>query len=144
MLNRSALIDAMESHDVLTHNAAVTHSTTSNRVIDMFFTIGALRGRSEEEIRRIFQDAWQENPLDALKVLFWARDIRKGQGERRIFRIIIRDLAIHETEVVRNNMYLIPEYGRIDDLFVLEDTPLENEMIEFISNLLQSEYKESR
>ena len=134
---RSRLLDAMESHDALTANAAVTHSTTSNRVVDLFFAIGALRGRSEQEIRAIFNDAWQENPLDALKVLFWARDIRKGQGERRTFRIIIKDLAVNDTNKLRPNLGLIPFFGRWDDMLEFFGTPLEEEALDLISSALR-------
>lgn len=136
-MERSKLLDVMESHDSLTYNRALTHSTTSNRVVDLFFAIGALRGRSEQEIKSIFYDAWQENALDALKVLFWARDIRKGQGERRTFRIILKDLAINDTKKLRPNLPLIPFFGRWDDMFELFETPLEKDALDLICEALR-------
>lgn len=50
---RSKLLDAMEVKNARTHNGALTHSTTSNRVVDLFSVINALRGRSEEEINTL-------------------------------------------------------------------------------------------
>ena len=46
-------------------------------------------------------------------------DIRGGNGERRVFRIILRWLGDNEPESVRRNIDLIPEYGRWDDLLAL-------------------------
>jgi hypothetical protein len=130
------LIRAFKTEDGLTENGGITNTTSSSNTTDLFFQIGAFRTRDEADIIQAFRAAFADNPLDAMKILFYSRDIRGGQGERRTFRIILKDLANTRPEYVRKNLSLIPEYGRWDDLFVLEGTPLEDEMLNFVTNML--------
>ena len=116
-----------------TENGAVALNTTSNACLDLFGTIGALRGADETRIARLFEEAYKENPLLATKILFYARDIRgdketTGLGERRVFRIILKYAALHHPECIRPNLDLIGVYGRYDDLYELIGTPLEDDM----------------
>ena len=62
----------------------------------------------------------------SLKLLFWLRDCRGGAGNRSGFRECVTWLANHEPNWVSENIELIPEYGRWDDLRVLFGTSLEN------------------
>jgi hypothetical protein len=39
-----------------------------------------------------FTKAFGENQLTAMKLLFWARDVRGGAGERQVFKDIINIL----------------------------------------------------
>lgn len=120
-----SFIDAMQTKDVVTENGMPAHSTTGQGVLDFFSKSGASRKSSEKEILSLFQSALSEDSLNAKRALFYARDIRGGQGERRLFRTILRDLAVNDPESLINNLPLIPKYGRWDDLMVLEGTPLE-------------------
>ena len=118
-----------------TENGAVALNTTSNACLDLFGTIGALRGANEARITRLFEEAYKENPLLATKILFYARDIRgdketTGLGERKVFRTILKYAALHHPECIRPNLDLIGVYGRYDDLYELIGTPLEDEMWE--------------
>lgn len=72
-------------------------------------------------------------------MVFYARDIRGGLGERTVGRFMLCNLAIMNPEVVIANMANIPEYGRWDDLFALLYTPVETEMIKFISEQLKKD-----
>lgn len=128
--------DAMTSHDSLTENGAVTHSTSGAANLDLFFQIGAMRGREDRVIEDAFTAALGENPLMAMKIAFYNRDIRGGQGERRTFRVIMNYLAAYHPELVRKNMHLIPEYGRWDDLLVFADTDLEDDAFTLIRTAL--------
>ena len=67
-----------------TENGAVTFRTTRSDCLDLFSRIGALRNASEEFIIDSFAKAYIENPDLAMKILFYARDIRGGLGERRV------------------------------------------------------------
>ena len=116
----------------ITANGANTHMTTNDECLDFFALGGAMRENNEKEILTLFNAAFAENKLLAMKLLFYMRDIRGGQGERRIFRIILRHLANTNPDVVSKNLELIPEFGRWDDLYALEGTPLEREMFAFI------------
>lgn len=128
-----------ESNKTFTENGAVTYSSTLSDCLDLFATVGALRRESEEEIVSRFMRAYTENKDVAMKLLFFARDIRGGLGERRVFRTIIRWLSCNETESLRKNLHYIAEYGRFDDLMILFGTPLEKDMLEYIKTQLYSD-----
>lgn len=100
-----------------TENNAVTHKSSLNPVLD-FFALGAAKRKDIPAAVELFKRAYAHNQLLALKTLFYIRDVRGGQGERDIFRACIKEVP---EEVVQKNLKLIPEYGRWDDLLVLED-----------------------
>ena len=99
-----------------TENGAIAHRTTHSDVYDMFAFCGAFRKRTPEEKARLFRDAYAENPELALKCLFYARDPRGGQGERRFFRVCFKWLCSNYPEAARRNLLNCAEYGRWDDL----------------------------
>lgn len=67
----------------------------------------------------MFRSAFVEDPELAIKWLFYARDVRGGLGERRLFRVILEDLCFTYPEVADKILSLIPIYGRYDDLIQL-------------------------
>ena len=128
------LVDAMRTEDSLTENGMVTNSSSLNLCVDLFFKIGALRGKEKKVKINAFSKAFGENPLTAMKILFWVRDVRGGAGERGTFRDIVTYLSKNNKDVLSKNLSLIPEFGRWDDLLVLIGTPLENEALHLIKN----------
>ena len=112
----------------VTENGAVSLNTTGNALLDLFGTIGALRTADEERINGLFAEAYKEDALLATKIVFYARDIRGGLGERRTFRTIIKYMAEYHPEALRPNLDLVGVYGRYDDLYSLIGTPLEDDM----------------
>jgi hypothetical protein len=117
-----------ESRKTFTENGAKAYNSTSDACLDLFGTIGALRNRPIAEVESLFAEAFKENPLMATKILFYARDIREGCGERETFRNLIKYLAKYHKEAIIPNLDLIGVYGRYDDLYALIDTPVEDEM----------------
>lgn len=105
-----------------TENGGVTYQSTQSRCLDLFAAIGALRHESDAEICGRFLLAYEENADLAMKTLFFARDVRGGLGERRVFRTILRWLADNRPASLEKNIPYIAEYGRYDDLLVLMDT----------------------
>ena len=105
-----------EAEMTLTENGAAAYSTSGSACTDFFGTAGALRNASPDEITKRFARAYAECPDMAMKALFYARDVRGGLGERRLFRIIINWLAKNEPQSLIKNIPNIPEYGRYDDL----------------------------
>ena len=97
---------------------------------------GAYRSRSDEDVILLFKKAYIENPVYALKCLFYLRDVRGGQGERRFFRICVKWLANYDTEVMRRNLRYVPMFGRYDDLYVFVGTPLEAAALNFMKEQL--------
>ena len=121
-----------DNNYTLTENSGVTHISTLNAVLDMFAMGGAMRNRSEDDIITMFSSAYEENATLALRCLFYLRDARGGQGERRFFRICLKWLANKHPEEVDSLIHFVSEYGRYDDLFELFGTPCEKDMITYI------------
>lgn len=125
-----------ETNYAYTENGAITHKTTKSSLLDMFAMGGAMRNRADADVILMFKNAYEEDPVYALKCLFYIGDCRGGQGERRFFRVCINWLANNHTEAMRRNMQHIPTYRRWDDLYALVGTPLETEMFDFMKNQL--------
>lgn len=107
-------------NSALTENGAYSYNTSESECLDLFYRIGALRNSvSDNEITNLVERAYAENPLDTMRILFFARDIRNGLGERKVFRKAVEYLAAYHTESVRKNLELFSEYGRWDDLVML-------------------------
>ena len=119
-----------------TENGAICRKTTKSDLLDMFAMGGAYRSRSDEDVILLFKKAYIENPVYALKCLFYLRDVRGGQGERRFFRTCVKWLANYDTEAMRRNLRYIPMFGRYDDLYVFVGTPLENDAFNFMKEQL--------
>ena len=111
-----------------TENGAVALNTTGDARLDLYGTIGSLRGEAVTRINRLFEEAYKVDPLFATKIAFYARDVRGGLGERQTFRTIMCNMALHHPEALRPNLDLIGVFGRYDDLYCLIGTPLEDDM----------------
>ncbi len=101
-----------------TENGAVTHSTTTNAVLDFFALAGAKRN-DIPGARTLFRKALQEDRQLAIRALFYLRDIRGGQGERDLFRALFKDLIRTDLSAAEQVVAFIPEYGRWDDIVSL-------------------------
>lgn len=127
----------------LTENGAIAYDSIGDSIIELFSQIGALRPRTEEEIRNKFLSAYRQNPVLATKMLFYAGNIRGGLGERRTFRICLRALAQHNSQVVIDNIHNIAYYNRFDSLFELIDTGAEKAMWSYIKQTLNDDFKKA-
>lgn len=127
-----------------TENNAMAYATTNNSIVDFFAQAGAMRSRSNVDIINMFNNAFGEDQLITTKLAFYFRDARGGQGERRLFRVILKYLAQYKPSIVKTNISHIVEYGRWDDLFELFGTPCESIMLDLVKNQfftdLNSEY----
>ena len=123
----------------LTENGAVTERTTGSDCLNLFATVGALRAQDEAEIEKRFLRAFSENKDLAMKILFYARDVRGGLGERRVFRVLLRYLAANEPAALRRNLAYIAEYGRWDDMLVLLNTPVHTEATAFLRQQFEAD-----
>lgn len=122
-----------------TENGALAHERLNSDVYTLFAFGGAYRSRSNEDVILLFKNAFEENAELALKCLFYLRDCRGGQGERRFFRVCIKWLAENYPNRIRNLVQYLPEYGRYDDLFELFDTNLEEDVINLIRDQLMED-----
>lgn len=126
----------MRQHDSQTANGAVTHSTSLNAVVDMFFLAGASRRMDKQAIKNVFVKAFDQDPILAIKCLFWSRDVRGGAGERRFFHTIMEDLikSFPYPELIDQLMVQVPEYGYWKDVFTLEE-PTDNNLTWLVTQL---------
>lgn len=125
-----------EFNKTYTENGAVTHQTTESDCLDFFASAGALRQSSPDEIVLRFMRAYAEDADVAMKILFFARDIRGGLGERKVFRTIVKWICENHPESIEKNIKYIAEFGRYDDLLVLLDTQFKSHVIELIKEQL--------
>lgn len=125
-----------ESNYTLTENGAVTYKSTLDGLLDLFALGGAYRTRSEADVINLFQKAFQEDEVHALKCLFYLRDVRGGQGERRFFRVVTKWLAREHTGAMKRNLQYVPEFGRWDDLYEFIGTPLEKDAFKLMHDQL--------
>ena len=77
----------------LTENGAVAFKRTSSKLLDLNFALSSLNGSSDKEILDMWVPAFNEDPLLAMKWLFYSRDVLQGAGMRRLFRVCLNDLA---------------------------------------------------
>ena len=115
-----------------TENGAIGYKSSGSALLDLNYAVSSLRSSSEEEIIDLFDKAFYENPEYTLKWLFYARDIRKGLGERRLFRICYRRLLQFSPAAFFNNLKHISEFGRWDDLVSL--IGIEKEVDDYVIN----------
>ncbi len=130
-----------EANIDFTENGAVTNASSLSDCLDFFATVGAIRSESDIEIEKRFIRAYAENKDTAMKILFFARDIRGGLGERRVFRVILKRLAFNGADSVRKNLEFVAEYGRYDDLLALMDTPCEKDALALIKSQYEADLK---
>lgn len=126
-----------EDNYTLTENGGIGYKSTLNDLYDLFALGGAFRERSDNDCILLFKRAFEYSEREALKCLFYIRDIRGGLGERRFFKVCMKWLAENKSEAVIRNFDNIIRLGRWDDLYCLVNTPVEKEMFDFISNQIK-------
>lgn len=94
---------------------AVAHS--ANALVDLFYKIGASRGKS---VTADFERAFQEDADVAMKIALWTRDVRGGAGERQLFRDILLHLEKLHPDVLEQVLPFVSEFGRWDDLLIFK------------------------
>lgn len=124
-----------------TENGAVALRSSGDDLVNLFSVLGALRPRDARDVEQKFMLAYAVNPVLATKMVFYARDVREGLGERRTGRIMLHSLAMKNPTLVKKNLSLIPFYGRWDDVFCLFDTPCEDAMIELVRDVLNADMR---
>ena len=134
MIFAEALEDTLKSSKTLTENGAVGYKTSKSSLVDFNFKASSFRNQSEQEIENAFADAYNENPLMAVKLLFMTGDIRQGMGERRTFTVCLKWLAKHHKEIAEKVLSLVPEYSRWDIVVEMLGTEVDSTAFEIIGN----------
>ena len=124
-----------------TENAALGYKTTGKKLLDLNYQVASLRSADESYIKDLYKKAFYEDKLMALKWLFFASDVREGLGERRLFRVILKDLAVNNPDYIGHLLEYIPEYSRWDNILEMLETGLEHKAVEIIKKQLAEDKK---
>lgn len=119
----NAFVNAVANQEARTSNNMKAHKSSSNALVDLFYNIGASRGKN---IVPAFTAAYVENRDLALRIALWARDVRGGAGERQLFRDILVHLEKTDPTSAVLLVQKIADLGRFDDLFVFKTPALQN------------------
>jgi len=92
-----------------TKNGMKTLKTSLNANVDLFFNIGASRGK---DITPAFERAYQEDRVLALRIAAWARDVRGGAGERQVFRDVLKFIEKNHPNELAMFVNAGPSFGR--------------------------------
>jgi hypothetical protein len=126
--------EAIKNQEARTTNGMKARKSTANACVDLFYNIGASRGKN---IIPAFTAAYVENRELALRIALWARDVRGGSGERELFRQILQHLELTHPEDAEALLHKVPEVGRFDDLFVFSTPKLKWEAFNLLGNHLR-------
>ena len=131
----STFVNAVKNQEARTANGMKARASTASKNVDLFFKIGASRGKN---IVPDFTGAFVENRDYALRIAQWARDIRQGAGERKIFRDVLLNLVKTDQDAAIALARKVPELGRWDDLLVLIGTDIEQSAFDMIKEALDA------
>lgn len=131
-----------ENNVTTTENGDKAYKSALNPLLDFMFKAGTMRDTIESEIINIFSNALAENEVYAIRLAFYIRDIRGGQGERRVFRTCMNYLANTRPETFKQIISFIPEYGRWDDLIYLYNEINSSSLKKDIFNVISKQFLE--
>lgn len=129
----SSLIN--ETNQSRTENNALAFVSTLDACLD-FFALGGAKRNNQEQVVPLFSRAYHQDKQTAVRILFYLRDIRGGQGERKSFRTCLADLYQNDISVFEKIIPFVPEYGRWDDLIAFVDNP---QVVDLVKNQLDKD-----
>ena len=144
MNKENTLWNAMQAENnvTCTENGDKAYKSTLNPLLDFMFKAATMRDSNEAEIKNLFIKAYNYNNVYAIRLAFYVRDIRGGQGERRVFRICMNTLSEIDPITFNKVMSFIPEYGRWDDLIDIMHNIENKECQQTIVDLIASQFNE--
>ena len=133
----NSFVNAVQETPVETRtiNGMKTNASSMNALVDLFFAIGASRGK---DMTKAFEKAIVANETLALRLLMWARDVRGGAGEREVVRKILTYMEKNHPAALERILPLIPEYGRFDDLLVFRTQAFKEKAYVIIGDALRA------
>jgi hypothetical protein len=131
----NAFVNAIATQEARTTNGMKAQKGTGKATVDLFYKIGASRGKN---IVGDFTAAYVENQDVALRIAQWARDVRGGAGERQLFRDILVHLEKRDPDMALALLKKVPEVGRWDDIFVFTDPVLKSAAYTMLGDALRA------
>lgn len=108
----------------VTTNGDVAYKSSLNGLMDLMFKGGVMKDRTcVHDMIKLFNQAWKENPLYAIRLLFYIRDCRGGQGCKLFFRAILVYLSKFQPNVAKAVFSYIPQYGCWADVIDILKVP---------------------
>lgn len=131
----TTFVEAVQNQEARTKNGMKARKSTAKACVDLFYKIGASRGK---DITKEFVAAYVENKEVALRIAQWVRDARGGAGERQIYRDILKYLEKNDKDAAAKLLLKTPELGRWDDIFVFEDEGLKAQAFAMLGDALRA------
>jgi len=125
--------NAVKDQEARTKNGMKARKSTTDKVVDLFFKIGASRGK---DIVPDFVGAYVQDKDLAARVALWARDARGGAGERKLFRDILVYLETSDPDMAKAMLHKVPELGRWDDIFVFKTVEFKHAAYDMLKTAL--------
>ena len=132
----NAFVTAIANQEARTANGMKARKSTANACVDLFYKIGASRGKN---ITGEFTAAYVENSDVALRIAQWSRDVRGGAGERQIFRDLLVHLEKTDPDAALALLKKVPEVGRWDDIFVFSTPALKTAAYTMLGDALRAQ-----
>jgi hypothetical protein len=131
----NAFVNAVANQEARTKNGMRARKSTAKATVDLFYKVGASRGKN---IVGDFTAAYVENAELALRIAQWARDVRGGAGERQLFRDILVHLEKRDPDAALALLKKVPEVGRWDDIFVFSTPALKSAAYTMLGDALRA------
>lgn len=113
MMNK--LLPIPTTNTTTTQKGALSYESTGDACVNLFFKL--TRDVSENpDFLHWIDDAWNQDPLATMRILFHGRDCRGGKGDRAPFVKAMAHVYLMYPEWFDVNFRFIPEYGRYLDL----------------------------
>ena len=121
-----------------TANGMSALASTANHLVDLFGSIGAMRGKN---VIPAFEKAFRANPDVAVRIAQFARDVRGGSGERKLYRDILLWLEANEPNLLVESNLLdnTVNIGRFDDLLIFTNPMVKAKAFSIIASALMAE-----
>lgn len=116
-------VNALTSHDTVTENGALSHSTTGSKCLDYFSKCGSYRGRDQDVVDADMASIFSEDESLALKIVLYNRLITRnvkvagtdvkavGQGQRDEFAKSLNWIERARPHLVDKVISKIPDIG---------------------------------
>lgn len=131
-----------EDNKAVTSNGENGYKSTLNDILDLSAEIGNSRFLDHDALFNKMIDAQNEDELLYAKLIFYARDIRLGGGDKTLGRLglltIYKNIDLSKIPLL---VTLIAEYGSFKDVMYLLANPIQDEnkelaLCQYLNNLL--------
>ena len=140
--NTFANIIDKQSRFGITENGADVLNNTKHAIVDLVSTAHTFRDQPNKVVK-LFENVIKEEGIDdAIKLMFYIRDIKEGMGERSVFKTLLAYVANNYANDLIPYLSLISKLGRWDDYYViLEHVNKDNPAYHAVINIIRNQYE---